>query len=435
MLKNSDHLVIIGNGITGVSCALEVRRQADCKITLISDEGEYFFSRPALMYVFMRQMQLKDTQPYEKSFWKKKKIELKRGTVTRIESSAHLLHFSDRSTISYDRLVIATGSEPNKFGWPGQNLPGVQGFYSLQDLSSLERDVADVRHAVIVGGGLIGVEVAEMLHARGIAVTFLVRERYFWSVVLPENEAVLVGRHISASGINLRFATELASIEAGHDGRVAAIKLKNGETLDCGLVVLTAGVSPNVALARTSGVEVARGVLVNRRFETSLEGVYAAGDCAEFRDAPPRRRKVEQVWYTGKEHGITVGQILCGNPVEYNPGIWFNSAKFFHLEYQVYGDVPAEVPAGVATFFWQNSAGDKCLRLNWNATGGELLGIHAIGIRLRQDVCAHWIGSKRPIHSVMDSLSEANFDPEFFARHEAAIRESFSQQVVGGVRA
>ncbi|MFO1527267.1 MAG: FAD-dependent oxidoreductase, partial [Turneriella sp.] len=177
MLKNSDHLVIIGNGITGVSCALEVRRQADCKITLISDEGEYFFSRPALMYVFMRQMQLKDTQPYEKSFWKKKKIELKRGTVTRIESSARLLHFSDRSTISYDRLVIATGSEPNKFGWPGQNLPGVQGFYSLQDLSSLERDVADVRHAVIVGGGLIGVEVAEMLHARGIAVTFLVRER------------------------------------------------------------------------------------------------------------------------------------------------------------------------------------------------------------------------------------------------------------------
>ena len=178
-LQSSDHLVIIGNGVTGITCALEVRKQSDCRITVVSDEGEYFFSRPALMYIFMRQMQLRDTQPYEKKFWKKNRIELKLATAVKIEPQGKRIVFGDQSTLSFDKLVIATGSVPNKFGWPGQDLPGVQGFYSLQDLALLERNVAGVTYAVIAGGGLIGVEVAEMLLSRRIGVTFLVREKHF----------------------------------------------------------------------------------------------------------------------------------------------------------------------------------------------------------------------------------------------------------------
>jgi len=427
-LQSSDHLVIIGNGVTGITCALEVRKQSDCRITVVSDEGEYFFSRPALMYIFMRQMQLRDTQPYEKKFWKKNRIELKLATAVKIEPQGKRIVFGDQSTLSFDKLVIATGSVPNKFGWPGQDLPGVQGFYSLQDLALLERNVACVTYAVIAGGGLIGVEVAEMLLSRRIGVTFLVREKHFWQIVLPVEEADLVGRHILQQGVDLRYEAELAAIEAGDDGRVARVKLKNGESIDCGLVALTAGVSPNLALARASGVAVNRGVVVNERFETNVPDIYAAGDCAEFSQAPTGRRNVEQVWYTGKHHAETLAQILLGTNTRYETGIWFNSAKFFHLEYQVYGDVPAVLPAGHKTFFWQNADGDKCLRLNWHATSRALTGIHAIGLRIRQDICTAWIAGGRPIEEVMAELKAANFDPEFFIRYEGEILSIFNEE-------
>lgn len=427
-LDSSDHLVIIGNGITGITCALELRKLSDCRITVVSDEGEYFFSRPALMYIFMRQMQLKETQPYEKSFWKKNKIELRQATVMKIHRDGKKIELSDKSALTYDRLLIATGSEPNRFGWPGQELPGVQGFYSLQDLSLLERNVQGVRQAVIVGGGLIGVEVAEMLKSRGIAVIFLVREKYFWKVVLPREEADLVGRHIVHQGVDLRYETELAAIEAGDDGRVARVKLTNGQSIDCQLVALTAGVSPNIALARSSGIAVNRGVLVNRRFETNAPDIFAAGDCAEFSAAPQGRRNVEQVWYTGRQHAETLAQIFAGKDVQYEPGIWFNSAKFFHLEYQVYGDVPAEPDDGQSTFYWQNAAGDKCLRLNWNKITRALTGIHAIGMRIRQDVCVAWIADQLPVEKAVTAFKSANFDPEFFERHEKAILTAFAAQ-------
>ena len=377
------------------------------------------------MYIFMRQMRLGDTQPYEKSFWKKNKIELRQGSVVKISSKDKKIEFADQSALAYDTLVIATGSQPNKFGWPGQDLPGVQGFYSLHDLSLLERNVHGVKHAVIVGGGLIGVEVAEMLQSRRIAVTFLVREKYFWQIVLPAEEAGLVGRHITHHGVDLRYETEIAAIEAKETGRVARVTLKDGGQIECQLVALTAGVSPNVTLARASGVTVNRGVVVNERFETNLPGVYAAGDCAEFTTAPPGRRSVEQVWYTGRQHAETLAQILTGKDVVYRGGIWFNSAKFFHLEYQVYGDVPASLPEGHETFFWQNAAGDKCLRLNWQATSRAVTGIHAVGMRIKQDVCTAWIAAKTPVEKAMADLRSANFDPEFFARHENEINQAF----------
>lgn len=427
LMKDSEHLVIIGNGITGISCALEVRRKSACKITVISDEGEYFFSRPALMYVFLKEMQLKDTQPYEKKFWKKQRIDLRRATVTRIDTVQQSLTLEGRESLHYDRLVLATGSEPNKFGWPGQDLPGVQGFYSLQDLSLIERNAVGIRRAVIVGGGLIGVEVAEMLRSRGIGVTFLIREKFFWQIVLPQKEAELVGAHVAKHGVDMRYESELASIEAGADGRVVRVVTKAGENIDCGLVALTAGVSPNIALARASAIATGRGILVSRRFETNAVNVFAAGDCAEFREPIPGRRPVEQVWYTGKQHGETLGKILCGEKCEYAPGTWFNSAKFFHLEYQVYGDVPANLPASMESFYWENSSASVCLRVNWHKADRALCGMHAIGMRLRADVVTRWIEDRLPVHEAVRRIAQANFDPEFFKNYSAAIGSEFSE--------
>ena len=179
-----EHIVIIGNGISGVTAARHIRKNSDKRITIISAETDYFFSRTALMYVYMGHMKYEHTKPYENYFWKKNRIDLKRGFVQTVDHANNQLIFADGSTMSYDKLIIAVGSKPNKFGWPGQDLDGVQGLYSKQDVDMLEQNAPNnevCKRAVIVGGGLIGVEMAEMFHSRDIPVTFLVREKSFCS--------------------------------------------------------------------------------------------------------------------------------------------------------------------------------------------------------------------------------------------------------------
>ena len=167
------HLVILGNGIAGVTTARNVRKRSDMKITIISAESDHFYSRTALMYIFMGHMTYENTKPYEDWFWGKNNIELVRGFVNKIDTDNRELSLDEGRKISYDILVVATGSKSNKFGWPGQDLPGVQGLYSLQDLEHLEDNSREISRAVLVGGGLIGVELAEMLTSRGIPVTDL----------------------------------------------------------------------------------------------------------------------------------------------------------------------------------------------------------------------------------------------------------------------
>lgn len=415
------HLVIIGNGITGITVARQVRKRSEMKITVISNETDYFFSRTALMYVFMGHLRFEHTKPYEDGFWPKNRIELVRGTVTELNTGDKTVRLEDGNIVRYDKLVIATGSQTNKFGWPGQDLPGVQGLYSYQDLQLLEENTRGVSRAVIVGGGLIGIELAEMLLSRNIPVTFLVRENYYWDNVLPVEEARLVSRHVREHGIDLRLHTQLQAILPGENGRVCAVLTDRGEEIACQLVGLTPGVHPNIDLAKKSAIAVNRGVLVNEYLETNIPEVYAAGDCAEIVPADGGPHRLEQLWYTGRLQGQALAQTICGKRTRYERGVWFNSAKFFDLEYQTYGLVSNEPRRGEESFYWEHSGGKRCLRLVYRTGSRELLGINVFGIRLRQQICERWIREKRPLEYVLEHLREANFDPEFFPRFEPEI--------------
>ncbi|MGB3547895.1 MAG: FAD/NAD(P)-binding oxidoreductase, partial [Saprospiraceae bacterium] len=339
------HVAIIGNGIAGVTAARWLRKlDAAARITLISAETDYFFSRTALMYVYMGHQRFEDIQPYEPWFWEKNRIDLRRQYVERVEAGEKTLHFGDGNTLLYDKLILATGSKYNKFGWPGQDLQRVRGMVSYQDLEYLEEHSDEISSAVIIGGGLIGIEMAEMLHSRHIPVQLLIREKSYWNSALPAEEAEMVARHIEGTDIVLRRETELDTIIDDGHGAVGGIKTKAGEEIACQYVGLTAGVSPNIDFLRdVEGLGLDKGILVDNYLQTSLPDVYAIGDCAQIREPLPGRKPIEAVWYTGRMMGETVAYNITGRPVSYNPGIWFNSAKFIDIEYQVYGEVPAEL--------------------------------------------------------------------------------------------
>ena len=218
------------------------------------------------------------------------------GFVKTIDTNTKTLYFKDGQSLSYDKLIIATGSKPNKYGWPGQDLKGVMGMYHKQDLEQLETYAPNnlvCKRAVIVGGGLIGIELAEMLNSRNIPVTFLVRESSFWNGVLPNAESEMINRHIKNHHIDLRLSSNLKEIISDKNGQVKSIIIEEtGEEIPCNVVGLTAGVSPNINFIKSSNIETNKGVLVNKYLETNIPDVYAIGDCAEQRKAIGLRRPV-----------------------------------------------------------------------------------------------------------------------------------------------
>lgn len=426
------HIVIIGNGIAGITTARYIRKYSDYEITVISAETDYFWSRTALMYIYMGHMKYSHTKPYEDWFWKKNKINLLRKYVEKIDIEGKRLIFADGDGLVYDKLVLATGSQTNKFGWPGQDLKGVQGMVSKQDLDSMEAYSEGLEHAIVVGGGLIGIEMAEMFHTRNIPVTMLVREKSYWSKNLPPEESQMVNEEIQAThGIHLRLSTEMKEILSDENGKVRAVVTTEGEEVPCQFVGLTTGVHPNIDLVKETGVEINRGILVDEYLQTSVPDIYACGDCAELRNPVPGRRGVEAIWYTGKLMGPVLGKTLTGTPTPYQQITYFNSAKFINLEWQVYGTVNAKPEENEMQLFWQHSEQRKSIRLVYDAEKGNVLGFNLMGIRYRQNVCTHWIDQQIHIEEVLENLGAANFDPEFFTEYEGELVKKYNEQHPG----
>lgn len=424
----SKHIIIIGNGISGITCARNIRKKSDSRITVISGETDHFYSRTALMYIYMGHMRYEDTKPYEDRFWKKNRIELVKKFVERVDAQNKTLHFSDATTLSFDVLVIAAGSKSNRFGWPGQELSGVQGLYHLQDLVQMEENTKGITKSVIVGGGLIGIEMAEMLRSRNIEVCFLVREKNFWNSILHIQESQAISNHIREHHVDLRLGTELLEIRGDENGKVKSAITNSGEEIPCEFIGLTVGVNPNIEFLKGGTIDTDRGILVNEYFETNVADIYAIGDCAQIRNPLPGRKPVEQVWYTGRMHGETLAQTICGKRTAYAPGHWFNSAKFFDIEYQTYGVVDPNLKEDEETYYWEHTSRKVCFRAVYGKGNGKLIGINVLGMRIRHEVIDRWLSDSRHIEYVLQHLPDAVFDPEFYSRYESEIIEQYNRE-------
>ena len=180
---------------------------------------------------------------------------------------------------------------------------------------------------------------------------------------------------------------------------------------------------------KSTPLETNRGILVDKYLRTSVEDVYAIGDCAELRYPLSHRRAIEPVWYAGRMMGECLARTLTQDETPYTPGIWFNSAKFFDIEYQTYGMVSNKPKADEHHLFWESREGKKCFRIVFGKEKQEVRGCNVLGLRQRHEVWDRWIKEERNIHEVLKNLEKANFDPEFFIKHEKDIRQQFGQEL------
>jgi len=401
--------VVVGNGVAGASAALAIRaRDAGASVTLVSDEGDYFFSRTALMYAFMDRLPRRAMEPYERHTWREKGIGLVRGRVTDLDAGAHTLTLDDGRALPYDRLLIATGSRARRLAAPGitDDLAGLVHFVTLQDLDACERYTPTTKRAVVVGGGLIGIELVECLRFHGVAVTFLVREPWYWPAALSREEGDMAAREMRRHGVDVREGAALASVARDAAGRVSAVTTTTGETLACELLGVCIGVEAQVEWLKGVATPPAlgRGVKVDATLRTSLDDVWAAGDCAELPDG-----RVESIWYSAKRQGALAGENMSGRPRAYAPPVFFNSAKLFELEYTTVGALD-EVADGAESLY----ATHPTRPLSWRIVhaGDRVLGFNALGSRWDHTVLTRWIEEERPVAWVREHLARAQFDVE-----------------------
>ena len=426
-------IVIIGNGVAGVTCAFEARkRDPDATITLISGETDYFFSRTALMYAYMDTMTRRNLEPFERGVYDKQRIARHRAWVVDHDADARVVVTDTGERIPYDRLVLAVGASPNRFPWAGLDdaKDGVVHFVSMQDLDACERLTPSTRHAVVVGGGLIGIELVECLRHHGVGVTFLVREDWYWPMALAKEEAEIVAEQLRAHVVDLRLREEMTRVEVDASGRVAAVHTSTGDRIACEMLGIAAGVRPNVdrLSAWRDAPALDGGIVVDATLETSIPGVFACGDCAVIDRGAHERPLHETIWYSAKRQGALVAANLFGDARRYAPPVFFNSSKFFEVEYTTVGEV-VRLPEGASSILLRLPRTEISARVVYHE--GRVIGFNMLGSRWDHEVLERWILERRDPEWVVRSLGQAQFDVEFgratlarFQRHDLVMETS-----------
>jgi NADPH-dependent 2,4-dienoyl-CoA reductase/sulfur reductase-like enzyme len=419
------HYTILGNGVAGMEAALALRRRdAAARISLISDEHDHFYSRPALMYVFCGQLDLRGTEPYDRGLYERMGFERVRGRVASLDASGRVLSFEGGRTLGFDRLLLAAGSRARAGAWPGAEGPGVHAFVTLRDLEALDHDAKPGGRAVVIGGGLIGVEVAEVLLERGLSVTFVIRENWYFPLALDAQESAMVAGHMRERGCDVRLGANVSAIARDAEGRVRAVTLEGGGEVPCDLVVVSIGVVPNTAFLESSGLDLSKGgaIEVDDALRTSAADVWAAGDCANVAWADGTRRP-EQLWYTARDQGRVAARSMLGDDVAYRRGAWYNSAKFFDIEWTTAGWVPAllnwdnqplDPGPDYRSWFQRDPARPVSQRIVLK--GERVVGFNLLGSRWDHEALLAWIEEERPLDWVLSRLHEAQFDEEFTER-------------------
>lgn len=439
-------IVIVGNGVAGIEAAMAVRaREPSHRIMLVSEESDHFFSRTALMYVLSGQMSYRDIEPLERDVYERLGFERIRARAVRLDPDAHQLVLADGRMLHYDRLLIASGSRPRAPEWEGYHLRGVGHFVTMQDLRWLEQEIhgkqgvdlppnastyvsddprspyrerelaSKVRgrlaqRAVVVGGGLIGIETVETMLAAKIPVSFLIREDTFWPIALDEREAGYIATELRHHGVDVRQGENVQRLVGDDKGAVEQVMTDKG-VIPTDLVIAAIGVVPNTEwLANSVARDTAGGILVGEHLETSAPDVWAAGDCASVRWYNGAVRP-EQLWYTARDQGRIAGRNLLGDEASYRRGTWYNSAKLMDIEYTTAGLVNMRVPGEQSWFYEETGAVHSTTRIVF--VGDRVIGMNFLGRRWDHAVCLRWIEERRSPMYVLQHLRQAAFDTEF----------------------
>jgi len=331
--------VILGTGVAGVAATSTLRTvEPSSEIVLVGEDQHGFYSRPGLAYYLNNEIPEKQLTIFTKDDWKKLKVRYIRGLATRLDPGKHQLEIGESGHLKYDRLLLATGSNAVPLTLPGA---GLQGIVKLDDLDDTRRILSLTRHArtaVVVGGGIIAVELVEGLLARGLKVHYFLRGDRYWPNVLDEKESRLLEHRLAEDGVSLHFKTEASEV-LGKRGKVSAIRTSKGEIIRCEIVAVGIGVRPRMELAKNAGLTTDRGILTDESLQTSDADIFAAGDVSQVHDPLSGQSFIDTLWYPAREKGRVAALNMSGRRSIYKRKVAINVLRLAGVMTTIIGAV------------------------------------------------------------------------------------------------
>jgi nitrite reductase (NADH) large subunit len=328
--------LIIGNGVAGTNAAETIRKNdKEGNIILVTDETSPFYYRVRLNEYLSGELSEPALQARKLQWYQDMNIGLRLDSrIIRIDPARQIAETGKGESFGFDKLLIATGS--NSFVPPitGSEKAGVFSIRNIKDAKKITAYVNGIREVVIIGGGLLGLEAGNALRKLGKAVTIV----EFFPRLLPRQlDAKGAERLLSImEGMGFTFKLGAKTQEITGETAVKAVRLEGGETLPAGMVIVSAGVRPEMSLAKAIGVECDKGIKVNEHMMTSMTNVYAAGDVAEFRGVP------YGIWPAAMEQGKIAGANMAGGDVAYNGTTMANTLKVVGIDLASAGEIDAD---------------------------------------------------------------------------------------------
>ena len=335
MKNKNNKYTIIGNSAAAIAAVESIRKvDQESGITLIASEEHHTYSRPLISYWLGGEVD-DERMPYRPpDFYEKNGVDTMLGVeVTSVDPEPRVLTTRDGDEVPFDRLLIATGGTPIvPPDVEGAEAEGVFTFTTWEDARAIESYIEEhgVKKALVVGAGLIGLKSTEALGAREIEVTVVELADRVLSATFDNTASMLAREAMEKAGIHTLCENTVSSIEQ-EEGRVRSATLRDGTEVDAELVLFAIGVRPNTALVQDTPIQVDRGILVDDRMETSVEGIYAAGDVAQAGQLLTDERRTLPILPTAYRQGSVAGSNMAGATRKYEGGVPMNSVDIFGL--------------------------------------------------------------------------------------------------------
>jgi 3-phenylpropionate/trans-cinnamate dioxygenase ferredoxin reductase subunit len=326
--------VIIGDGIAGSSAAETIREaDPDAEVTVITEEGEALYNRILIKEFAKGKLPEAPVSIHDPEWYDERDIDLELNTVvTSVDTDAHEVHTHEGDVYEYDKLLVATGGTPTQLPVDNSDAEGIHHFWTFQDARAIKADAEAAEKGVVVGAGLLGIDLAAICGAQDVEAHYLMRGNAWWRYALSEEGAEIIHEALRENNVTPVFDSGVDHFETDDEGHVTAAVDPNGERFDADFAGVAIGLNFNTEFLRGSGLEIDDGIVVDEYMQTNVEDVYAAGDITQFHDVILGERAQNGAWGSAKEQGSIAGKNMVEDG-EAERFEWVSSYSITHFDF------------------------------------------------------------------------------------------------------